>query len=167
MTTKLYKGKQGAKVQSWNRNSQRIKLQTLIKRMGKNRRDDIFEEMVKIVSRDPAKIRAVMEYWFANTWNRIVSEDADVQAEKDARAEKVREATAVAIEAIRKAAVQMVLMDLKLPSGTKLRHATFAEALLAGGFFTKVGRKGEPADTIGEKLVEADLQLIWKTQMEK
>jgi hypothetical protein len=71
-------------------------------------------------------------------------------------AAKAREAIARLTSRIR----NVVLMDLVLPNGKKLRNATFSECSAAGGWFKLVATKGKLSQIVGEVLSEQDLKEI-------
>lgn len=50
-----------------------------------------------------------------------------------------------------------VLMDTILPSGKKLKHATFAECEFAGGWFSEIAKMGAPRQIVGKTISEQDL----------
>lgn len=54
----------------------------------------------------------------------------------------------------------VILLDLTLPDGKKLREATGAECTRAGGFFAAVAKSIKPTEVVDRKLTEADLQNI-------
>lgn len=54
----------------------------------------------------------------------------------------------------------ILLLDLTLPSGTKLRDATGAECKRAGGFFNAVGSHLKPTQVVDKHLSESDLRNI-------
>lgn len=56
----------------------------------------------------------------------------------------------------------VILLDMVLPCGKRLRHATFADCKKAGGWLTEVSKKGKPTQAVDKALDEADLQNIWK-----
>ena len=52
----------------------------------------------------------------------------------------------------------MVLLDLTLPDGKPLRHATGAECKKAGGFISEVGRHLKGTQVVDKHMTEANLQ---------
>ncbi|XUM19751.1 hypothetical protein ACRAVF_18980 [Bradyrhizobium oligotrophicum S58] len=55
---------------------------------------------------------------------------------------------------------KIVMLDLIMPNGKKLRECTFAEVARFGGMFTDIGKEGKPTQVIDKHLSEADLQSI-------
>lgn len=54
----------------------------------------------------------------------------------------------------------VILLDLTLPSGKRLRDATGAECTKAGGFYTEVARHLKPSQVVDKHLSEAELRNI-------
>lgn len=54
----------------------------------------------------------------------------------------------------------VVLLDLMLPNGKALRHATGAECEKAGGFYAAVAKHLKPTQVVDRHLTEANLQDI-------
>lgn len=54
----------------------------------------------------------------------------------------------------------VILLDLTLPNGKKLRDATGAECAKAGGFYTEVARHIKPTQVVDKHLNEAELRNI-------
>jgi hypothetical protein len=61
---------------------------------------------------------------------------------------------------------QVVMLDLPMPNGKKLRHCTFAETKRFEGFFGKLSKHGKPTQTVGNELNEADIRNLY-SQFEK
>lgn len=77
------------------------------------------------------------------------------------RAKRKAEDDEVVSRAVRRVN-HIVLMNLVLPGGVMLRHATFADCAKAGGWFADVAKCGKPTEAVDKKLEEADLRNIWK-----
>lgn len=54
----------------------------------------------------------------------------------------------------------VILLDLELPNGKRLRSATGAECKKAGGFYEAVARHLKPSQVVDKHLTEANLQDI-------
>lgn len=52
----------------------------------------------------------------------------------------------------------MVLLDLELPNGKVLRHATGADCAKAGGFYAEIAKHLKPTQVVDRHLSENDLQ---------
>lgn len=59
-----------------------------------------------------------------------------------------------------RATVRAALLDLPMPDGKLLRHATGAECTKAGGFYTAIGKHLKPTQVVDKHLTENDLQNI-------
>lgn len=67
-----------------------------------------------------------------------------------------------AVEQVKERVVNVILMNLTLPSGKLLRDATFKECAAAGGFFARVSKQGKPNQVVGKALTEEKLRAVWK-----
>jgi hypothetical protein len=63
-------------------------------------------------------------------------------------------------ERVRTSIRNVVLLDLDLPNGKKLREATGAECAKAGGFYAEIARHIMPTQVVDRHLTENDLQNI-------
>jgi hypothetical protein len=116
-------------------------------------KDELFEEFREELDADPDMRRAVEWYFFVNMYEyQVTSRNSrkPVLAPKQNRQEQ--------IEALKSRVVQVVLLDLKLPTGKLLRESTFAECARAGGFFAKIAKKGQPKQIVGKVLTEEQLR---------
>lgn len=59
-----------------------------------------------------------------------------------------------------RATVRGALLDLAMPDGKQLRHATGADCVKTGGFFAAVGKAIKPTQVVDKHLTEGDLQNI-------
>ncbi len=82
----------------------------------------------------------------------------DIDMERKKRAERAARRTAV--EARMTAQVRVRLLDLTLPNGKTLRHATGADCAKAGGFYAEVAKHLKPTEVVDRHLTEANLQDI-------
>ena len=55
---------------------------------------------------------------------------------------------------------KVILLDLEMPDGKKLRHATGAECPKAGGFYAAIAKHLKPTQVVDRHLGEGDLQNI-------
>lgn len=56
---------------------------------------------------------------------------------------------------------EVLLLDLTLPNGKRLRDATGAECAKAGGFYTEVARHLKPTQVVDKHMNERDLREVW------
>lgn len=114
----------------------------------------------------------------AQNARRIVSLVADrrfekaapeIRAQKDEeKRRKFREEAAIRAneiladmkEAVRESIRNVILLDLVMPNGKTLRHATGAECRKAGGFYAEIAKSIKPTQVVDRHLSEADLQNI-------
>ena len=79
-----------------------------------------------------------------------------VRAEREKRQAETEAFVAAAAPIARR----IILMNMELPDGTKLRDATFAQCKKAGGWWLQLAGMGKPKQIVGETLSEADLGKI-------
>lgn len=82
---------------------------------------------------------------------------AEVSAER--RTESVAR-IAKATDELKSRLRAIILLDMTLPNGKKLRDATGAECAKAGGFYTEVSRHLKPTQVVDKHLSEAELRNI-------
>lgn len=136
-------------------------------------RKDAFDYFLEVVSSDPRYLEALADTYFEQNYKQwraqkigqsysLVATPA-AQRRSEVSADR-RADTAVRVHTATqelKARVRaVVLLDLLLPNGKKLRHATGAECAKAGGFYTEVSRHLKPTEVVDKKLNERDLQNI-------
>lgn len=56
----------------------------------------------------------------------------------------------------------LVLMDLTLPNGKRLRHCIGADCTRAGGWLAEVGRRVGARNAVDKKMTESDLRNVWE-----
>ena len=96
-----------------------------------------------------------MGYRFINK-NAAVTDVGDVRRK---RAEAAKRAAAE-LEKIN-ASFDMILLDLVMPDGKRLRDATGAECQKAGGFLRAVGACIKPTQIVDKHMTENNLRDIW------
>lgn len=80
--------------------------------------------------------------------------------EKARKARRQGSARTVAAISDVKASIRVVLLDLVLPNGKALRHATGVECAKAGGFYSEIAKHIKPTQVVDRHLSEANLQDI-------
>lgn len=122
------------------------------------------------VRKEPAYLDALAEDYFyrqAKDWQpeklgpHSVTLSATPTAEhryEKAAAKRAEGKKRVAAEVAR--IKNVLLMNLRLPTGSLLRDATGAECAKAGGFYTEVSRHLDGREVVGKHLDETDLQNI-------
>ena len=95
---------------------------------------------------------------FRNASPEIQAQKAE-EKKRQMRAEAAAR-TAIAFEEIKAKVRNVILLDLVMPDGKTLRHATGAECRKAGGFYAEVAKSIKPTQVVDRHLSEADLQNI-------
>lgn len=128
-------------------------------------RKEQFETFLEMVRSNPAYLEAFATEYFdrmAAQWkiqqigksHSLVGTSAiERRAENTARVEKAHGELKARVRTI-------LLLDLTLPSGKKLRDSTGAECAKAGGFYTEVSRHLKPTQVVTKHLKEEDLRSI-------
>lgn len=120
--------------------------------------DRLFSKWSEEMREDDDLLEAALRHAFTNM---LASIDRDQKRAVAVRsAPQTKTAQRVHVEALKSKIRQVVLLDIELPNGKRLREATFADCRLAGGWFIKVAKKGRGTAVVGETLNEADLQRI-------
>lgn len=116
----------------------------------------LFQTWWGAVKDDEDLMRAVGRHAFHNM---LASLDRDKRKARERRRGQ-RAVSKAAVAMIKDRIRSVVLMDLLLPNGKKLRDSTFAECSAAGGWFKQLATRGKPSQIVGKVLTEADLQKI-------
>lgn len=116
----------------------------------------LFDEWIPIIREDDALLEAALRHTFANLYNALKRPPKRKAGRPTQTVEQRQEQVAKSAKLI----VQVMLMNITLPSGKKLAEATFKECREAGGWFTKVAMKGKPSEIVGRVLTEQDLRKI-------
>lgn len=158
MTMLPQTGIYGAKRQTWKRASPR----DLLKRMMDNHSDDtegrLHQRFSMAVQDNPDMLESIIEYWFANNYRSLSYKPAK---DERARAEMIQRAERL----IRSRAETLVLSDMVLPNGKKLREATGLEcskfAPKVGNLLSKIAKKVKPSQIVGDVLSEEQLRRMY------
>lgn len=96
---------------------------------------------------------------------RNITRQANAAVVDPAARRKQREESAArtdaAIAQMKSSLRRVVLLDLVMPNGQKLREATGAICLKAGNWYVEIGRRLKPSQVVDRHLSEADLQNIY------
>lgn len=140
----------------------------------KGSRKEAFDHFLETVKSDPRYLAALAEDYFyrqTQNWdldqNRLGSslvatpaqrKRAEVSAaQRAASAARVAKATDEIKARIRK----VIMLDLTLPNGKKLRDCTGAECAKAGGFYTEVSKHIKATEIVDKHLSERNLQDLY------
>lgn len=118
-------------------------------------REMLFAEFQRLLAQDEAGQRAVALYFFVNMSRNRNRPPAEVGSREQREAAQQR-----AVNQLKEHIVRVVLLDLPLPDGKLLRHATFAECAAVGGWFAKIAKQGKPRQIVGKVLTEKQLRAI-------
>lgn len=120
--------------------------------------DRLFKSWWPIVQDDEDLLLAVARHAFTNMASAL---DRDRRkSTRKRRPEHHVQAERVAVAKISERVRNIVLMELTLPNGKKLRQASFKECSAAGGWFKLLACKGKPSEIVGKVLTEDDLRKI-------
>jgi hypothetical protein len=118
--------------------------------------ETLFRRWLEIVREDEDYLIPALQHTFANLYNALSKTKRRRKSTNIADRKKQQQK----IEAAAQAVSEMILLDLTLPNGKKLRDATFRECTEAGGWWIKIGKKGKPNQIVGKVLSEKDIQAI-------
>lgn len=124
---------------------------------GGNRKDGKAAFLAEMKS-DPIFTELLAEEYFErmSTTYKAVGTENNYAVVREARARR-REENYTRLKA---EVVDVLLLDLTLPSGKRLRDATGAECKRAGGFFSAVGNHIKGTQVVDKHLSESDLRNI-------
>lgn len=121
-----------------------------------------FTKWRQLVERNDKHLTSALLYAFRNYWSAL---DRDQRAERRSeiwKSEQVKEKAEQEqqVQQLVKQVKTIVLMDMMLPNGKKLRDASFADCTKAGGWYRKIAKKGRPHQIVGAVLTEEQLRTI-------
>lgn len=120
-------------------------------------KEGLFHEFRRRLTRNEDHQRAVEWYFFVNMYEYLVT----TRTKKPPRQNSERRTEAEQqVQSLKEQIKNIVLLDLVLPGGKKLRDATFAECEQAGGWLAKVAKKGKSNQVVGKTLTEKQLRAI-------
>jgi hypothetical protein len=118
--------------------------------------DRLFRSWLDIVREDEDLFIPALRHTFTNMLSCL---------DRDKRRGTVRAVPVAAqrqlVEQVKERVVQVILMNLTLPSGKLLRDSTFKECASAGGFFARISKQGKPNQVVGKTLTEDHLRRAW------
>lgn len=170
MTLTLDAAKYGAKTQTLRGGNPRAMLKRLIDERPTDSEEDLLGPLLELLGVPDAgdALRAVVSYWLTNNRRALLIENSQAcRPVQPAPVEPAAEASAVSKNIdklkshIKAKAAEMVLLDLALPSGKKLRDSTGRECARAGGWFAKIAAKVAPQQVVGKIMSEDAVRAIW------
>jgi len=149
----------------------------------KGSRKEALDYFLERINADPAYLEilareyfdARAKYWSATptalgtTFGRSTAAKENVSGsvvamptrkEQEQRREEAKQRTESIRDQMKTRLREVLLLDLILPNGKKLRDATGAECKKAGGFFAEVAKGLKPTQKVGHHRTETDLQNI-------
>lgn len=145
-------------------------------------RKDQFKEFLKEVRASDDLVTQLAEDYFDRFYHRFKNEEKTGSNQLVGTSVEERRAATIAARQERQAQIEtmaqaranraldqvkrIIMLDLIMPNGKKLRHCTFAEVTKFGGMFIDIGKCGKPNQVIDKHLNEADLQNIRARHME-
>jgi hypothetical protein len=119
-------------------------------------RKRLFRMWWEVIRADDEYLTAVGLHTFTNLLSALDRDQRNIKrGDKQSVAEQ-----RIAISKLVEKARNIILLDLVLPNGKKLRHATFAECSAAGGWFKLLAARGKPSEVVGRVLSESDLRAL-------
>lgn len=120
------------------------------------RKPDLFEALAKRYFDGMSSNYEVRQSEYGPVFGRKAKAiEADAEAKEDAAALQ-----AEAMRALKANIRDVVLLDIVMPDGKKLRQATGAECRRAGGFYAEIAKHIKATQVVDKHLTEADLQNI-------
>lgn len=185
-TTQVDTGITGAKRQSWRRANPRETLQRVITENPQSTEAEIreicwdeFTQGVTFSARRGTQSReyleTIFEYWFANNYRSLctapdhrgaAASQRNTEPRRQARQAAVAEVRARLeqhIEIVAAKKVNIILLEMTMPSGKQLRHSTREELTDLGGWAVSVAERLGPNQTVeAAGLTEAELQKMYE-----
>lgn len=120
---------------------------------------------------DESTISTIIEYWFTNNYRSLMRatavEDPDAVRLRKLEAEKITQSVRSAIDAKIKATARIMLMDLMMPNGKRLRACTGRECTRLGSsvgrWLSLIGKSIGPTQRVGEALSEDKLHEFYES----
>ena len=151
-------GKHGATRQSWSRTGIRTVYRELKSEHPKAGHDRLVRLLAERLREDDEALEAAADYVVTNCEEaengykrRAVAppeQRAKAQAEKDEKVEAIKS--------------QIMLLNLEMPNGKRMRWCTGAEMVRFGGAYTRIGKRVGSTKIVGSELSEAQVRALMK-----
>lgn len=152
-------GYHAATRQSWQRESIRTTIAELRDANPQATEDRLIKLFAERMKEDDDLLNAAAEYAVINAVNSITRTSAARQpAKPEERAARAQQQTAL-VENIKG---QIMMLNMEMPNGKRMRWCTGAEMVKFGGAFTKIGKKVGSAKTVGSVLDEKQVRQFLK-----
>lgn len=161
--TMIDTGYTGAKVQTWLSVSPREVLKNIIDGDPHIGKEQALLEFKRRIINNDLMVDAIIEYWFTNNYNSLVSiperkANSTLATKRNAVVQSAATTIRKSIE--RKAAI--LLMGMTMPNGKPLGDCTGADCREVGGWLDRVAQLISPDDTVRDKLSEDDLRTLYE-----
>ena len=176
MTTSIQTtiGVYGAKHQSWQPANPRDLLKRIIGKNPKADKNELMGLFREAVEDDPKIISVIVEYWFVNNYQSLMaprsaaSSKADIALRREAITASLKAKAAAMIEKKAIVKAKIILLNMVMPSGKKLRDTTFAECAelseRMGQWLSDLSVMGAPNQKVGCVLTEDKVRQVYEEQ---
>jgi hypothetical protein len=169
MTTSVHMiGVTGAKHQSWQRANPRDMLKRLIEKNPKANKDELFNLFCEAVENEPMIIEVIIEYWYINNYQSLMAPRLTAKVATAYRREAITTALKARATAVIEKKAKIILLDMVMPSGKKLRDTTFAACAelgeRMGQWLSDLSVMGAPNQKIGSVLTEDQVRQVYEEQ---
>jgi hypothetical protein len=163
-------GTYGAKRQSFHDASPRGLLEKVVRQHPNADQDELeeahWELMVKQIKAGNLEfVKAMHAYWFAPNLRSLIrfSEQQRNLKRNQAKASAIATAKAASTKAksVFESITRIVILDLVLPNGKKLRDCTGKDCAKAGGLYAKIAGRVKPNQIVGQVLTEDQIRKMW------
>ncbi len=151
-------GYHAATRQSWQRDSIRTAIAELRDSNPKATEDRLIKLFAERMREDDELLNAAAEYAVINAVNSIARASERPPAKPEERAARAEQQTAL-VENIKE---QVMLLNLEMPNGKRMRWCTGAEMTKFGGAFTKIGKKIGATKIVGQEMDEKQVRQLMK-----
>jgi hypothetical protein len=157
----------GAKRQSWKAASPRDLLAKVVERYPNSNERFIRDMWERLIDEDSSGkyLAVVKEYWFANNYRSLVIASPVDKPKRDAAIQRKAAAIKTGITAKIEEKAKIILLDMVMPNGEKLRHCKISYCRKIGPklgrFFTEIGRKYKPSEVVGQVLSEEEARQMY------
>ncbi|MUO30825.1 MULTISPECIES: hypothetical protein [Rhizobium/Agrobacterium group] len=162
-------GTYGAKVQSWKRyNPRELLIRVMDDHAGADKQAILSALRDALLLDDgPDYLDAIIEYWFSNNYNSIVTRPSLTVERKTTVSLKARADTLKAkVKAKIIEEAKMILMDMIMPNGKPLRDCTARDCEAAGGWLQSLASLVPPDEKVGSALTENDVRKAFQGAQE-
>jgi hypothetical protein len=117
---------------------------------------ELLQEFQELARSNESYLSSIIEEWFRNAYRSLTRPSRSVGASELRQKEfsRVKETVRANI----KFKANVVLMDIVLPTGKKLRDSTGSDCRYAGGWLTQIAKVVGPTQLVGRVMSESDLR---------